>query len=163
MQTCHFHFHHGSTSDEKLDAMAKKLELLIHMIASVSDYIAAMQGRVTTMETAEASVLALLSTQQAQLVAIRAELANAGVTPDQLTALDGFLTTLDGDTAKMTAAAVSTGTTGGDTTTPPAGDDSVTAPSGDDGVSAPTGDDSVTAPSGDDSITGGDGDDSIAS
>lgn len=92
------------------DDLRNLLNKAINMIQSVEEFVAAMKGRVTAMESAEQSVLTLLSTQNSQLVAIRAELANSGVTPDQLSALDGFLTTLDGDTAKLTAAAVVTGT-----------------------------------------------------
>lgn len=80
------------------------------MIKSVPEYIAAMTGRITSLESVEEGIKTLLSTQSAQLVAIRAELANAGVPPEQLASLDSFLTTLDTDTAGLTAAAVAAGT-----------------------------------------------------
>ena len=42
MPDCHYHFHHGSPSDDRLDAIVRQLELLTKMIASVADYITAM-------------------------------------------------------------------------------------------------------------------------
>lgn len=92
------------------DDLRNLLNKALNMIKSVAEFTEALASRLTAMENAEQSVLALLSTQQAQLVALRSDLANAGVTPDQLSSLDAFLTTLDGDTAKLTAAAVVAGT-----------------------------------------------------
>lgn len=82
----------------------------LNMVKDIPEFIIAMQSRLASLETVEESVKTLLSTQAAQLVAIRAELANKGVPPEQLASLDQFLTTLDSDAAALTAAAVATST-----------------------------------------------------
>lgn len=86
------------------DDLRNLLNRAINMIQSVSDYVTAMRGRIANLETVEESVKTLLSSQFAQLTAIRAQLANAGVTPADLANLDGFLTTLDTDTTGLSDA-----------------------------------------------------------